>query len=155
MGAIQDKPLHPSAMFKYRCPAGSGIQVPVVGRILLFRCLMNTMHSTPFCAEICSVKSYPNRTLERDSLKVACSGRSLIFRRFLRFLVQNRLVTAPVKLSNWRVSWQELLCYNPRPYNITEAFMENCKVVRGMMETYVQKITDIVFVVSDPCLISL
>ncbi|KAL8427895.1 hypothetical protein ACSSS7_007472 [Eimeria intestinalis] len=78
--------LSPAVMYKYRCSAGSGIQVPV-----------------------------------------------------------NRLETSPVKLSNWRVSWQELLCYNPRPYNITKGFLENYTVIRGMMESYIHKLTDIVF----------
>ncbi|KAL8442870.1 hypothetical protein Emed_007085 [Eimeria media] len=78
--------LSPAVMYKYRCSAGSGIQVPV-----------------------------------------------------------NRLETSPVKLTNWRVSWQELLCYNPRPYNITKGFLENYTVIRGMMETYIHKLTDIVF----------
>lgn len=53
-----------------------------------------------------------------------------------------------MKLSNWRVSWQELLCYNPRPYNVTKGFLENYTVIRGMMETYIHKLTDIVFEVS-------
>ncbi|OEH77533.1 hypothetical protein cyc_02599 [Cyclospora cayetanensis] len=78
--------LNPSVMYKYRCSAGFGIQVPV-----------------------------------------------------------NRLETSPVKLSNWRVSWQELLCYNPRPYDATKGFLENYTVIRGMMETYIHKLTDIVF----------
>lgn len=63
---------------------------------------------------------------------------------------QNRLETSPVKLSNWRVSWQELFCYNPRPYNVTKGFLENYTVIRGMMETYIHKLTDIVFEVSAP-----
>ncbi|CDJ63755.1 LOW QUALITY PROTEIN: hypothetical protein, conserved [Eimeria necatrix] len=78
--------LSPAVMYKYRCAAGLGIQVPV-----------------------------------------------------------NRLETSPVKLSNWRVSWQELFCYNPRPYNVTKGFLENYTVIRGMMETYIHKLTDIVF----------
>ncbi|KAL8448388.1 hypothetical protein Emag_003939 [Eimeria magna] len=75
--------------------------------------------------------------------RIRAFPKSLANRKILTQL--NRLETSPVKLTNWRVSWQELLCYNPRPYNITKGFLENYTVIRGMMETYIHKLTDIVF----------
>ncbi|PFH33687.1 hypothetical protein BESB_079030 [Besnoitia besnoiti] len=57
-----------------------------------------------------------------------------------------RMESAPTKLSNWRVSWQELLCYNPRSYGATPLFKENYVVMRAGLENYISNITDIVFV---------
>lgn len=53
-----------------------------------------------------------------------------------------------MKLSNWKVSWQEVLCYNPRSYAVTPAFEENYLVMRQGIENFISHFTDIVFVVS-------
>ncbi|CBZ55404.1 conserved hypothetical protein [Neospora caninum Liverpool] len=57
-----------------------------------------------------------------------------------------RLESAPTKLSNWRFSWQEVLCYNPRAYTATPQFKENYLVMRAGIESFVASMTDLVFV---------